>query len=130
MELAEMEITPTQIRAGAPANSPLARVLAHTFSRTFTRTSATAARLKVFWRSVFWISAIWTSLVGRAGRKRKTLSVCETAALGDRRFVSVIQFERQRFLIGSSPSSITLLSKLPDESSSGEVTGKASGGKN
>jgi hypothetical protein len=122
MELAQMEITQTQIRTGTPPNSPLARVLAH----TFTRTSALAAgRLKVFWRSV-----IWTSLVRGARSKRKTLSVRETAALGDRRFVSVIQFERQRFLIGSSPSSITLLSKLPDESSSGEATGKGSGEKN
>ena len=121
MESAQMEITQTQIQTGTPSNSPLARVLA----RTFTRTSAlAAARLQVFWRSI-----IWTSLVRRAGRKRTTLSVCETAALGDRRFISVIQFERQRFLIGSSPSSITLLSKLPDESSSGEVTGKASGEK-
>jgi len=120
MEPAQMKITQTQLH-GTPSNSPLARVLA----RTFTRTSAlAAARLQVFWRSI-----IWTSLVRRAGRKRTTLSVCETAALGDRRFISVIQFERQRFLIGSSPSSITLLSKLPDESSSGEVTGKASGEK-
>ena len=122
MEMPQMEITQTQIRTGAPSSSPLARVLA----RTFTRTSAlAAARLKAFWRSL-----IWTSLVRRAGRKRKTLSVCETAALGDRRFISVIQFERQRFLIGSSPSSITLLSKLPDESSSGEVTGKGTGENN
>jgi flagellar biogenesis protein FliO len=119
MEPAQMEITQTQIRTGTPSNSPLARVLA----RTFTRTSAlAAARLQVFWRSV-----IWTSLVRRAGRKRKTLSVCETAALGDRRFVSVIQFERQRFLIGSSPSSITLLSQLPDESANGEENGKVVG---
>ena len=122
MELAEMEVTPTQIPTGAPANSPLVGALA----RTFTRTSIlAAARLKVFWRSV-----IWTTLIRRAGRKRKTLSVCETAALGDRRFVSVIQFERQRFLIGSSPSSITLLSQLPDESASGEVTGQRTGEKN
>jgi len=63
-------------------------------------------------------------LVRRAGSKRKTLRVRETAALGDRRFVSVIQFERQRFLIGSSPSSVTLLSQLPDESAGAEVNGE------
>jgi hypothetical protein len=119
MESAEMETTPTLIRTGTLSNSPLVRVLA----QTFTRTSALAAgRLKVFWRS-----GIWTSLIRRAGSKRKTLSVRETAALGDRRFVSVIQFERQRFLIGSSPSSITLLSQLPDESASNEVTGEVAG---
>ena len=122
MEPAQMEITQTQIQTGTPSSSRLARVLA----RTFTRTSAlTAERLKVFWRSV-----IWTSLARRAGSKRKTLSVRETAALGDRRFISVIQFERQRFLIGSSPSSITLLSELPDESASGEMTGKGTGENN
>ncbi len=42
-------------------------------------------------------------------------SVRETAALGNRRFVSVIQFESQRFLIGSSPTSVTLLAQLPDQ---------------
>src|SRR5258708_21065575 len=126
MEQGEMEITPTQIRTGTPSNSLLAGALAQTFARTFERRSMlAAARLRVLWRSV-----IWTSLVRRAGSKRKTLSVRETAALGDRRFVSVIQFERQRFLIGSSPSSITLLSKLPDESASGKVTGTGSGEKN
>jgi flagellar biogenesis protein FliO len=61
-------------------------------------------------------------LVRRAGSNRKRLSVRETAALGDRRFVSVIQFERQRFLIGSSSSSISLLAQLPDESTGGEGT--------
>jgi len=126
MEQGEKEITRTQIRAGTPSNSPLAGALAQTFAQTFERTSMlAAARLRVLWRSV-----IWTPLVRRAGSKRKTLSVRETAVLGDRRFVSVIQFERQRFLIGSSPSSITLLSQLPDESSSGEATGRGSGEKN
>jgi hypothetical protein len=119
MEPAQMEIAQTQVRTGTPSNSPLVGVLA----QTFTRASILAAgRLKVFWRSV-----IWRSLVCRAGSKRKTLSVRETAALGDCRFVSVIQFERQRFLIGSSPSSITLLSQLPDESASNEVTGEVAG---
>jgi len=119
MELEQMEITQTQIQT----HSPPARALA----RTFTRTSTIAAgRFKVFWRS----------LVCRAGikRKRKTLFVRETAALGDRRFVSVVQFERQRFLIGSSPSAVTLLAQLPDESagatreSTGEQ-GRQEGGK-
>jgi hypothetical protein len=67
--------------------------------------------------------AVWRSLV-RARSRRKTLSVRETTALGDRRFVSVIQFERQRFLIGSSPSSVSLLSHLPDEPSSNEEAGE------
>lgn len=44
--------------------------------------------------------------------KAKRLAVSETVALGDRRFVAVIEFEGQRFLIGSSPSAVTLLSRL------------------
>jgi flagellar biogenesis protein FliO len=57
---------------------------------------------------------IWRSLVRRARSKGKALSVGETAGLGDRRFISVIQFESQRFLVGSSPGSVTLLAQLPD----------------
>jgi flagellar biogenesis protein FliO len=56
------------------------------------------------------LGAIW-----RSQKKRKALSVRETASLGERRFVAVIQFERQRFLIGASPSSVTLLTQLPDD---------------
>ena len=128
MELGEMEITQTQIRTGTPANSTLAGALAQTFAGIFARTSTlAAARLRGLWRSVIWRSLLCGTWVRRAGSKRKTLSIRETAALGDRRFVSVIQFERQRFLIGSSPSSVTLLAQLPDESANGDVTGGAAG---
>jgi hypothetical protein len=67
------------------------------------------------------VGLLWRSAIRSAGSRRKTLVVGETAALGDRRFVSVIQFGRQRFLIGSSPSSITLLSRLSDDGGSGEL---------
>lgn len=49
------------------------------------------------------------------GSERKRLMVRDTAPLGDRRFVSILQVERQRFLIGYSPSNVTLLAQLPDE---------------
>jgi len=50
----------------------------------------------------------------RARRPQKKLIVAESAALGDRRFISVVQFENQRFLIGSSPASVSLLACLPE----------------
>lgn len=50
----------------------------------------------------------------RLQKKRKALAVHETVSLGDRRFVAVVQCGQQRFLIGASPSAITLLSPLPD----------------
>lgn len=112
MELATLEpkkITTEFLPAAITPNGNL--------SRLSTRPSALAAqRLKVWWRF----------MVSRAAPRRKSLSVRETAALGDRRFVCVIQFESQRFLIGSSPSAVTLLAQLPDVSPSDEETGEQS----
>ena len=57
----------------------------------------------------------------RSRPKRKSLQVRESAPLGDRRFVAVIQFERKRFLIGYCASSVTLLAALPDGDNSGDA---------
>ncbi|MBZ5663518.1 MAG: flagellar biosynthetic protein FliO [Acidobacteriia bacterium] len=105
MKLRQREITRTEISTQAQ------------YSRIF---SFAAAPLKLIWRS----------LVVGARDKRKALSVRATVALGDRRFVSVIQFERQRFLIGSSPSSVALLAHLPDESADGQKNTKETGDRN
>lgn len=70
----------------------------------FSRAIAVAcARFGVFRRA----------LVARA-RRQKSLLIIDSSPLGDRRFVTVVQFEQQRFLIGSSPSSVTLLARLPN----------------
>jgi Flagellar biosynthesis protein, FliO len=79
---------------------------------------------RVFMLGAKSLKAVWGSVVSHAISKRKTLCVRETAALGDRRFVSVIQFEHRRFLIGSSPGGVTLLASLPDEPVSGEAAGE------
>jgi hypothetical protein len=42
----------------------------------------------------------------------KQLRVAETVSLGDKRFVSVIQVDGQKFLIGGGSSGITLLTQL------------------
>jgi hypothetical protein len=34
--------------------------------------------------------------------------------LGERRIVAVLEFERQRFLVGASPSVVNLLARLED----------------
>lgn len=69
------------------------------------------------------LATLWRALISRTRRDRKLLLVRETSALGDRRFVAVVQFERQRFLIGSSPSSVTLLARLSDASPVTETGG-------
>ncbi len=56
----------------------------------------------------------------RTQHKRRSLVIKETAGLGERRFVAVLQFERQRFLIGGSAGSVTLLAQLPEEETARE----------
>ena len=45
-------------------------------------------------------------------RKVRRLRVRETLSLGDRRFVAVIEFDRQEFLVGGSGNSLELLARL------------------
>ena len=45
-------------------------------------------------------------------RKARRLRVCETLSLGDRRFLAVIEFDRQEFLVGGSGNSLELLARL------------------
>ena len=71
------------------------------------------------------IEVLWRALAAGARRKPKSLLIRETSALGDRRLVAVVQFERQRFLIGCSPSSVTLLARLPDANPASEAAGAA-----
>lgn len=47
-------------------------------------------------------------------RKPKRLRVCETLSLGERRFLAVIEFERQEFLVGGTGSSLELLARLKE----------------
>ena len=46
---------------------------------------------------------------------RKNLKVCENVSLGEKRFVAVIQVDEERFLIGGSSGSVSLLTRLQEE---------------
>ncbi len=48
----------------------------------------------------------------RAQQATNTLRVVQTATLGDKRMVAVVECDSQRFLIGASSQQVTLLSKL------------------
>ena len=52
-----------------------------------------------------------------AKRAQKTLRVCESVSLGDKRFVAVIQVDQERFLIGGAANSIAMLTRLQETSS-------------
>jgi hypothetical protein len=65
-----------------------------------------------------WGQALW-SRVRAHGAPRK-LRLCESLALGERRFVAVIEFENERFLLGGTATSLALLSRLGDPGSRAE----------
>jgi len=70
------------------------------------RESASAFRV----RSI----ALWERMLRLSRRKPRRLRLCESLPLGDRRFVAVVEFGRERFLVGGTPSSLVLLSRLAE----------------
>jgi flagellar biogenesis protein FliO len=50
---------------------------------------------------------------GWGSHPSRQLRLSETLALGERRFVAVIEFEQQKFLIGGTGNSVAMLSPLP-----------------
>jgi flagellar biogenesis protein FliO len=59
-----------------------------------------------------WLFKNWQRLAVQRGRAPK-LNILETRSLGNRHAVFVIGYERERFLISSSPTGVNLLSHLP-----------------
>ncbi len=69
------------------------------------------------------LARIWSALqwmVQRVSVKqaRKNLKVCENVSLGEKRFVAVIQVDEERFLIGGSSGSVSLLTRLREAKTS------------
>jgi len=57
----------------------------------------------------------WVAFLGYPwrSRPRRQLRLCESLALGERRFLSVVEFGEQRFLVGGTGTSLALLAVLP-----------------
>jgi len=62
------------------------------------------------------IIALWERILRLGRRTPRRLRLCESLPLGERRFVAVVEFEAARFLVGGTPSSLVLLSRLTDAS--------------
>lgn len=60
------------------------------------------------------IASLWKRAQRLARRTPKRLRLCESLALGERRFVAVVEFEGARFLLGGTATSLVLLSRLTD----------------
>ena len=73
-----------------------------------------------------WVIAIWERVLRLSRRSPKRLRLCESLPLGERRFVAVVEFDEARFLVGGTPSSLVLLSRLQDASSRTEFEDEAS----
>jgi len=56
----------------------------------------------------------WERVLRLGRRAPRRLRLCESLPLGERRFVAVVEFEAERFLLGGTPSSMVLLSRLAD----------------
>ncbi len=64
-----------------------------------------------------WLRTFWQRMLLVAGRRPKSLRLCESLPLGERRFVAVVEFEDLRFLLGGTSSSLVLLARLGDKGS-------------
>ena len=60
-----------------------------------------------------WLFKNWQRLAIQRGQQPK-LNIVETRSLGARQAVFVVGYEKQRFLVATSPAGVNLLSHLPD----------------
>jgi flagellar biogenesis protein FliO len=63
------------------------------------------------WRE---LHRLWQRVLRLGHRPPKRLRLCESLPLGERRFVAVVEFDRERFLVGGTAASMVLLSRLAD----------------
>jgi len=68
-----------------------------------------------------WARTLWAWLMHHSRREPRSLRLCESLPLGDRRFVAVVQYERARFLVGGTSASLVMLARLGSEGDEGTV---------
>lgn len=66
-------------------------------------------------------AALWARLGGWRTRPPRQLRLCENLALGDKRFLSVVEYGPRKFLVGGTGSSLAMLAVI---SPAGEEVGK------
>jgi len=76
---------------------------------------------------------VWLFRNGQRAMWRKTgvpkLSILETRSLGNRMSVYVVGYDRQRLLLGSSPSGLSMLTRLPEEAEVNQIEPAAPAGR-
>lgn len=51
-----------------------------------------------------------------AGNRERRLRLCETLSLGEKRFIAVVEYGRQKFLLAGTQQNISLLQRLDENS--------------
>ena len=69
----------------------------------------------------------WLLAKRQAQLNSKRLRICEQVSLGEKRFVAIVQVDRQQFLLGGSANSVSLLGQLEAERSFSEVLQQSQG---
>jgi len=63
-------------------------------------------------RSSWWARTLGALAAIRVRKAPRRLRLCESLTLGEKRFVAVIQFDSQQFLVGGGAASVNLLARL------------------
>lgn len=71
-----------------------------------------------------WSALKWITQRVKVQQSHKTLRVCESVSLGEKRFVAIVQVDDERFLIGGSAASVALLSRLQEAKAFAAVLGR------
>ena len=54
-------------------------------------------------------------------RKQRSMRLCETLPLGDRRYLALVEVDGHRFLLGAAGNSLSLLARLSSPSETSEI---------
>ena len=76
------------------------------------RKDSFSARLRAWFTKVK--RAAFARVRGWHSRPQPSLRLCESLALGERRFLSVVEFGQRRFLVGGTANSLAMLATLSD----------------
>ena len=106
----------------APQVEPLQSATDRAYSRPSAGEWGQALLLKTLIKT--WSALKWITHRVKVQHARKTLRVCESVSLGDKRFVALVQVDDERFLIGGSSGSVSLLSRLPEAKTFAVVLGR------
>lgn len=69
-----------------------------------------------------WLARLWQSLPRLRMRKAvRHLRLCESLPLGEKRLIAVVEYERQKFLIGGGAQSVCLLARLGEGANFSEL---------